>query len=135
MAKDDEIMSQKPIYMLANDLFFASKVVKTAEASDVPARAFDTAERLIQAAREKGPSLVVMDCERLERDAFRLLQEFRADEKLSKVPCIGYLSHTARDLKGQMLAAGAVQVYFRSEFSKQLENLLLRYAGGLPSRL
>ena len=127
-------MEHKPIYMLANDLFFASKVVKTAEASGVPARAFDAAGRLIQASREKEPSLVLMDCERLEREAFRLLQEFHADGKLSRVPCVGYLSHTARDLKGEMLAAGATQVYFRSEFSKQLENLLMRYAGGLPSR-
>jgi len=128
-------MERKPVYMLANDLFFAGKVVKTAGASGVPARAFDTAERLIQAARDREPSLVVMDCERLERETFRLLGEFRADEQLSKVPRVGYLSHTAQDLKGQMLAAGATQVYFRSEFSKQLENLLMRYAGGLPSRL
>ena len=99
------------------------------------ARAFDTTERLVQASKEREPALVVMDCEGLAREAFRLLSEFRADEKLSAVPQIGYLSHTAQDLKREMRAAGCSQVYSKAEFTRELENLLTRYAHGISSRI
>jgi len=128
-------MELKPVYLLANDLFFSTKVVKTAQAAGLEARAFDTAGRLLQASREKEPALVLLDCQGLEKEAHRLLDAFRFDEKLSKIPRIGYLSHVAQDLKREMRDAGCEQVYAKSEFSRELENLLIRYAHGLPSRI
>ena len=123
------------MYLLANDLFFATKIVKTAQAAGLHARAFDSAERLLEASREKEPALVFLDCQGLEKEAYRLLDAFRPDEKLSKVPRIGYLSHVAQDLKREMRTAGCEQVYAKSEFSRELETLLVRYAHGLPSRI
>lgn len=128
-------MVLKPVYMLVNDIFFATKIVKTVQAMGLEARAFDTADRLLQASREKEPALVLMDCQGLEKEAYRLLGGFRADEKLSKVPQVGYLSHVAQDLKREMQAAGCIHVYAKSEFSRELGNLLTRYANGVPSRI
>jgi CheY-like chemotaxis protein len=128
-------MGLKPVYTLVNDLFFATKIVKTAQAMGLEARAFDSSARLIEASRQKEPALVIMDCEGLEKEAFQLLKEFRLDGKLAAIPQIGYLSHGAQDLKREMRSAGAAQVYNKSEFSRELENIFTRYAHGLPSRI
>ncbi len=109
--------------------------MKTAKAVGVEARAFDTSGRLIEAARQRQPSLVLMDCEGLEKEAFHLLDQFRSDEKLSAVSKIGYLSHTAQDLKQQMRTAGCSQVYSKAELSRELENILARYSDGFSSRI
>lgn len=128
-------MGLKPVYALIGDLFFATKIVKSAKAVGLEARAFDTAERLMQASREKEPGMIIMDCGSLEREAFQLLKELRSDEKLSRIPRLGYLSHSVADLKNQMRAAGCDQVFLKTEFTRELENLLVRYGGGFPSRI
>lgn len=128
-------MNHKPVYMLVAELFFATKVVKTAQSMGFEARAFDSAVRLVEAARAKEPGLVIMDCEGLEREAFGLLERFHADEKLKKIPRIGYLSHTARDLKNEMRSAGAFQIYNKAEFSRDLGNILMRHTHDFSSRI
>ena len=125
----------KPVYALVNDLFFATKIMKTVQAMGLTGRAFDTAERLFQASTEKEPALIFLDCQGSEKEAFRLLKEMRSDEVFSQVPKIGYLSHGAIELKKEMRTAGCEQVYAKSEFTKELENLLVRYAHGIPSRI
>ena len=123
------------MYLLVNDIFFATKIVKAVQAVKAEARAFDSAGRLFHAAKEKEPALVIMDCEGLEKEAFRVLQEFRSEPALVRVPRVGYLSHTAQNLKREMLAAGALHVYAKSEFSKELDDLLVRYTRGISSRI
>jgi len=125
----------KPIYVLVADLFFAMKIVKTAEGLGLEARAFDSSERLLQALEEKEPTLMILDCEGLEREAFRLLERFQSDPKLSGIPRVGYLSHRAQELKREMLQAGCEQVYAKSEFTKELESLLTRYTNDFSSRI
>jgi len=128
-------MALKPVYILVNNLFFAEKIVKTAQGMGLEAKAFDTAQRLVQSAGEREPALVIMDCEGLEKESHQLLKELRSEEKLLKVPPIGYLSHTSRDLKREMREAGCVQVYNKAEFTRELENLLTRYAHGVSYRV
>ena len=126
---------KKPIYLLANDLFFATKVVKAAQSIGLEARAFDTAERLLQASREKEPALVIIDCGGLEKQAFQVLDAFRRDTGLSKVPRIGYLSHSVKELEREMRTAGCNQVYTKTQFTKELEVLLARSLHGVSSGL
>lgn len=128
-------MTLKPVYILVADLFFATKIVKTAEAMGLQGRAFDSAERLTQASKDKEPALVILDCGGLEKEAFRLLDQFQSHEKLSGIPRIGYLPHVAQDLKRQMQGAGCDAVYTKTEFTKELESLLTRHAHGISSRI
>lgn len=128
-------MNLKPVYALVPGLFFASKIVKTAQAMGLEARTFDSSEKLLQASKQKEPALVMMDCVGLEKEAFRLLEAFRKEGLLSKIHQIGYLSHGSQDLKREMRSAGCEQVYTKSEFVEELENLLMRHAHGLPSRV
>lgn len=129
------MVNLKPVYVLVNNLFFATKMIKTANAQGLEARAFDVAERLVQVAKEKEPALVIMDCENLEKESFSLLKQFQSDEKLSQVPRIGYLAHVAGDLKEEMRNAGCLQVYSKSQFVRELENLLTRHAHGISYRV
>ena len=128
-------MVSKPVYMLVNDIFFATKMVKSAQAQQLEPRAFDSAERLFEAAKAKIPALVILDCQGLENEAFRVLKDFKTEPALARVPQIGYLSHAAQDLKKEMQAAGALHVYSKSEFSKELDHLLARHTHGLPPRI
>ena len=125
----------QPIYILVNDLFFATKIVKSAQAITLEARAFDTADRLLEASRQKEPSLVILDCGGLEKEAFKLLDATRTDEKLSKIPKIGYLSHGARQLEKEMRTAGCNQVYTKSQFTKELDVLIARTLHGVSPRV
>ena len=128
-------MVLKPVYALVRDLFFATKIVKTAEAAGLKARTFDSAERLVAAATENEPSFVMMDCETLEREAFRALEAFRRNPTLSKIPRVGFLTHGTGDLKRQMQDAGCEKVCTKSEFTRELETLMVRYGNGIPSRI
>ena len=124
----------KPIYILVNELFFATKIVKSAQALGLEARAFDTAERILEASRGREPSLVIMDCG-LEKEAFKLLGAFRSDAQLSKIPQIGYLSHGEKILQQEMRTAGCSQVYTKSQFTKELDVLIARTLHGVSSRV
>ena len=128
-------MALKPVYVLIKNLFFAEKIVKTAKMMGLEARTYDSAERLIQSAREKEPALVILDCEGSEKEAFQLLAQFRSDEWLSKIPRIGYLSGASQALKREMRNVGCLQVYGKVEFTRELENLFGRYAHGVSYRL
>jgi len=128
-------MTLKPVYLLGADLFFATKIVKTAQAVGLEARAFDSADRLIQAAQAREPALVILDCGGLEKEAFRLLDQFRSAPSLSKIPRVGYLLHIAQDLKREMKGAGCDAVYSKAEFTRELENLLMRHTHGFSSRI
>jgi len=125
----------KPVYVLVKNLFFATKIVKTAQAAGLPVRCFDEAAKLVGASRTEEPNLVILDCHGLEKEAFQVLSEFRKDPGLSRVSRIGYLTHGARDLKVEMEQAGCEHVYTQSEFTKELENLLVKYNHGFPSRV
>ena len=128
-------MITKPIYILVNELFFATKIVKSAQALGLEARAFDTAERLLEASRGREPSLVIMDCGGLEKEAFKLLGAFRSDAQLCKIPQIGYLSHGEKILQQEMRTAGCSQVFTKSQFTKELDVLIARTLHGIPSRI
>lgn len=125
----------KPIYVLVKNLFFATRIVKTAQAAGLPVRCFDEAVKLVGASKTDGPNLVIMDCHGLEKEAFQVLKAFREDPGLSRISKIGYLTHGARDLKMEMEQAGCEHVYTQSEFTRELENLLVKYNHGLPSRV
>lgn len=128
-------MAAKPIYVLVGNLFFAEKIVKRVQAQGLEARAFDSAQKLIRASQEREPALVVLDCEGLEKEAFNALREFRRDTRFSKVPSIGYLNGSKLELKQEMQNAGCIHMYTKTEFSKELGNILTRAINGFSSRI
>lgn len=97
-------------------------------------RTFDTAEWIIQIANEKELIVVLLDCQGLEKEAFRVLDTFRTHPRLSKIPRVGCLHEGDRDLRRGMQNAGCEQLYANSEVTKELGNILARYTYGFSSR-
>lgn len=125
-------MIAKPVYALVKDLSLAGRMVKSAQASGVPMRTFDTSQRLLEACKAREPALVILDADRLEREAFQALQGFRSDEKFRKVPAVGFAAGAAQALIRELKEAGCLQVYQKTELFKGLNDLFMRYAYGIP---
>jgi len=72
--------------------------------------------------------LVVLDWDDCEAEAFKLLSAFSFNESLRRIPTIGYLSQAKRHLKDEAQNAGCHRVYGKTEFTKGIEDLFMRYA-------
>lgn len=115
------------VFGLVSNLLFASKIAQSAKHQHLGAHNFDKGDSLLEHARAKRPRLVILDWDGCEREAFKLLKVFREDAALKTIPVVGYLSHTKMDLKKEAETAGCLRVYTKSEFTRVLDDLLIRY--------
>lgn len=106
-------------------MFFASKIRATAEAVGVQVRFLRSIEKLVEAAREANPGLVVVDLHNTKLDSAALATEFKADDELKTVPLLGFFSHVQTDLQQNALAAGFDKVIPRSAFARDLGEILV----------
>lgn len=116
------------VYGLVSNLFFAAKIAQAAKHSHMAIHNFDKAQPLLEHAKKKLPALIILDWDGCEAEAFKLLKELRTSADLKGVPTIGYLSHVKADLKAEAQRAGCDRVYAKSEFSRLLDDLLMRYS-------
>lgn len=112
---------------LVSDMTVAAKIVKSAQSNHLQIRNFDRAEKFSQFALEKSPSMVILDFDTREADAFEILKTFRANADLSHVPVIGFVSKTKEALKREAETAGCLRVFFRTDFFAGLSDLWIRY--------
>ena len=115
------------VFGLISNLLSASKIAQSAKHCHLGVHNFDKADPLIEHAKAKLPLLVILDWDGCEAEAFKLLKVFQGDEGLKKVPIIGYLSHVKTALKEEAQKAGCLRVYSKSEFTRELDDLLARY--------
>ncbi len=113
---------------LVSDLFFATKIAQAAKHCHVLVHNFDKAQPLLKHLKEKHPHVVILDWDGCEAEAFKVLQALRAEDALKGIATVGYLSLPAKaDLKQDAEHAGCHRVYSKTEFLKNLENLVIRY--------
>ncbi len=112
------------VIAVVDDMFFASKIRATAEASGVEISFARSKEAVIEKVREIKPALVVIDLHNQKVDPVDLAADLKADEQTSEIPLIGFCSHVHTDLQKNALAAGFDQVLPRSVFSRDLARLL-----------
>lgn len=105
-------------------MFFASKIRGTAEAVGVTIKFFRSIEKLIEAAREAKPGLVVVDLHNTKLDPAELAAKLKADDELRSIPLLGFFSHVHTELQRNAMAAGFDQVIPRSVFSRDLAQIL-----------
>lgn len=116
------------VYGLVSNLLFASKIAQSAKHSHLSIHNFDKAAPLLEHAKKRRPSLVVIDWDGCEAEGFNLLKQFRENVDLKGVPVVGYVSHTKTALKDEAQRAGCQRVYAKSEFTRILDDLLARYS-------
>jgi CheY-like chemotaxis protein len=112
------------VIAVVDDMFFASKIRATAEASGVEISFARNKEAVIEKVRETKPALVVIDLHNQKVDPVDLAADLKADEQTSEIPLVGFFSHVHTDLQKNALAAGFDHVLPRSVFSRDLPQIL-----------
>lgn len=122
------VLKGGPVFGLVSEIDMASRIAKAARHCRLPVHNFDQAEALLRGAREKRPVLILLDLEKREAEAFKVLNELRSNADLKGVAAVGYVSGVRESLKDEARRAGCDRVYGKTELIKDLEHLFARYA-------
>ena len=116
------------VYGLVRDLFVATKIAQAAKHCHLAVHNSDKAETLLTHAKERKPVLVILDWDGCEAEAFKFLKEMNGNADLKIVPSVGYLSQSKSVTRDEAQRAGCHRVYTKTEFMRDLEVLIARYA-------
>ncbi len=122
------IKTQRGVFALVGDMAAATQIAKCAAGFHIRVRNFDKAEKLVEQAAIEKPFLVILDLEKCEAEAFRALNELRKNADLKSVPAVGFVTQTKVMVKPEAEKAGCSRVYMKTEFGRELSNLITRYA-------
>jgi len=106
----------------------ATQIVKCAAGLHIGVRNFDNAEKLVAQAAIERPFLVILDFEKREAEAFRALNELHKNVDLKSVPAVGFVTQEKVMVKPEAEKAGCFRVYMKTEFGRELPDLIARYA-------
>jgi DNA-binding NarL/FixJ family response regulator len=119
-----------PVLVGVNDLFFSAKITGPANVLGIPMKCFPSCDRVLAAAREAGPPLVILDLESVGGDPVSLIQAVKSDEGLQGARVVAFGRHTNAETLRAADEAGADQVMPRSDFVQVLPDLLRACADG-----
>ncbi len=112
--------SRKTICVVADDMFFSSKIENTAKNLDIATVKTKSREELQDKIEGKTIDLMIIDLASRKIDVERVFAELRNSEKHGKVFCIGYLPHVERELADKFREKGVDLVIPRSKFSREM---------------
>ena len=122
------INTRRSVFALVADMAAATQIVKCAAGLHVGVRNFDSAERLVAQAAIERPFLVILDLEKREAEAFRALNELHKNADLKDVPVVGFVTQSQVMVKPEAEKAGCSRVYLKTQFGRELPDLIARYA-------
>jgi len=122
------IRTPRSVFALVADMATAMQIVKCAAGLHVGVRNFDSAEKLVAQAAAEKPFLVILDLEKREAEAFRVLNELHKSADLKSVPAVGFVTQAKVMVKPEAEKAGCFRVYMKTEFGRELPDLIARYA-------
>jgi hypothetical protein len=122
------IKTQRSVFALVADMVAATKIAKCASGLHVGVRNFDSAEKLVAQAVIERPFLVILDFEKREAEAFRVLNELHKNADLKGIPAAGFVTQEKVMVKPEAEKAGCSRVYMKTEFGRELPDLIARYA-------
>ena len=117
------------ILVLVEDLFFLAKIQQTAKVIGVAVEATDP-DKFAERIAAGGVGAVILDLNDRRGRALEAARRLKSDPATAAVPVIGFLSHVQTDLATAAKAAGCDLVLARSGFTRDLPQLLERYAHG-----
>ena len=122
------IKTRRSVFALVVDMVAATQIVKCAAGLHIGVRNFDSAERLVAQASIERPFLVILDFEKREAEAFRVLNELHKNADLKSTPAVGFVTQAKVMVKPEAEKAGCFRVYMKTEFGRELPDLIARYA-------
>lgn len=112
--------SRKTICIVADDMFFSSKIENTAKNLDIATVKIKNREEFQDKIEEETIDLVILDLASRKIDAEEVFSELRNSTEHKKVFCIGYLPHVERELASKFREKGMDLVIPRSKFSREM---------------
>src|SRR6185369_3112678 len=94
------------VVAIVDDLFFASKIRGTAEASGVAVSFPRHADGVREVIQRNSPALIICDLHSEKFDALGLARALKADTVTRDIPLIGFFSHVQTDLQKAAEDAG-----------------------------
>ncbi|OQA57375.1 MAG: hypothetical protein BWY42_00611 [Candidatus Omnitrophica bacterium ADurb.Bin277] len=116
------------VYGLVRDMPVAGQLVKCAGRFGLKARIFDRAETLLREVGEAKPFLIILDFDHLENEAYKVLKEARQNADSKDVPLVGFVSQPRAAVKQEAQQSGCDRVYMKTEFNRELPDIVTRYA-------
>ena len=117
-------ISRKTICVVADDVFFSSKIESTAKDLDIGVTKVKNREEFLDKIEGKTIGLVIIDLASRKIDAEKVFAELKNSRKHGKVFCIGYLPHVERELAGKFREKGVDLVIPRSKFSREMSTII-----------
>ena len=111
---------QKTICLVADDMFFSSKIESTAKNLEISVVKVKNHEELQDKIEGKTVDLVIIDLASKKIDAEEVFTELKNSPEHKKVFCIGYLPHVERELANKFREKGVDLVIPRSKFSREM---------------
>lgn len=122
------VKTHRSVFALVSDMATATQIVKCAAGLHIGVRNFDSAEKLIAHAAIERPFLVILDLEKREAEAFQALNEMHHNADLKGIPAVGFVTQAKVMVKPEAEKAGCFRVYMKTEFGRELPDLIARYA-------
>lgn len=122
------IKIKRSVFALVADMAAATQIVKCAAGLHIGVRNFDSAQKLVGQAAVDRPFLVILDLEKCEAEAFRVLNELHKNADLKSTPAVGFVTQAKVMVKPEAEKAGCFRVYMKTEFGRELPDLIARYA-------
>lgn len=116
-------MNQK-VVAAVSDMIFAAKVNGAAEQHNISVKFVKSLDQLLTTTRSEHPAMIVLDLNNPKFDAMTAIKDLKNDAQLATIPIVGFLSHVQVDLKRAAIESGCDRVMARSEFSKNLGEIL-----------
>lgn len=113
------------IVAIVDDLIFRSKLSATAKAKHASVQFLSgSVEQNLEKIKLLQPSKIILDLNAMKLEPLKLTQKIKSSSDTLAIPTIAFLSHIQADLYAAAKAAGCDIIMPRSEFVKELENLL-----------
>ena len=124
----ETLKTRRSVFALVADMATATQIVKCAAGLHIGVKNFDNAEKLVTQVAIERPFLVILDLEKREAEAFRALNELRKNADLKSIPAVGFVTQAKVMVKPEAEKAGCFRVYMKTEFGRELPDLIARYA-------
>ncbi|MFA5159155.1 MAG: hypothetical protein WC484_01460, partial [Candidatus Omnitrophota bacterium] len=122
------VKTRRSVFALVADIAAATRIAKCAAGLHIGAKNFDDTERLVTQAAIERSFLVILDFEKREAEAFRALNELHKNADLQSIPVVGFVTQAKVMVKSEAEKAGCFRVYMKTEFGRELPDLIARYA-------
>ena len=117
----------RTVVVLADDLFWKTKIDHAARSAQAPAVFISDPDGLTKEAETGKTALVLIDLA-IRKDPFAAIAALKKAAKTKGIYIVGWFEHVRKDLEKKGTAAGCDEVMPRSAFSQKLADLIMTHA-------